>query len=272
MLQNTKIITGTDYIKRCTKHVLPALVPKPQHRLHMRSWMIAAGIALTAGLGACSSQSAITENKQVPKPDLTMADVVPVKQPATAAEKQQQKIFLAKNTKRFKSRKAASAYYALEAKRNFNEEKMDSASYLFGRAWLMDSTNNDVYWGYGLVYGQQKSFDKALFILYRALEKDQHNPRLLTDLATSHLGRFYAESNPDDLMQSRKLLERAVHYSPDKADAYYKLAISHYYLQEYGKAWEYLHKSISKDQDMADPAFIAALLEKQQDPSGKYQQ
>jgi tetratricopeptide (TPR) repeat protein len=237
----------------------------------MRSRIIAAGIALTASLGACSSHNAITEDRQSPKPAYTLADVIPVKQPATPEEKQQQKKFLDKNVKRFKSRKAASAYYALEAKRNFNEAKLDSATLLFGRAWLMDSTNMDVYWGYGLVYGQLKEYDKALYILYRALEKDQHNPRLLTDLATSHLGRFYAESNPDDLIQSRKLLERAVRYSPNAADVYYKLAVSHYYLQEYGKAWEYLHKSISKDKNMADSAFIAALLEKQRDPAGKYE-
>ncbi|MDO6391360.1 hypothetical protein Q4E40_14565 [Pontibacter sp. BT731] len=237
----------------------------------MRSPLLAFGFMLAGTMAACTSQNAITENRQSPRPELTMADVIPVKKALTPQEKQQQKRLLDRDAKRFKSRKAASAYYVLQAKRTFNEQKPDSASLLFGRAWLMDSTNNEVYWGYGLVYGQQKSFDKALFVLYHALEKDQHNPRLLTDLATSHLGRFYAESNPEDLKQSRKLLESAVRYSPDAADAHYKLAISHYYLQEYGKAWGYLHKSISKDKGIADAAFIAALLEKQQDPAGKYQ-
>lgn len=225
---------------------------------------------IAGSIAACTSQNAITENRQAPRPELTMADVIPAKKTLTAAEKQRQKKALDTDAKRFKSRKAASAYYVLQAKRTFNEQKLDSASQFFGRAWLMDSTNNEVYWGYGLVYGQQKAYDKALFALYHALEKEQHNPRLLTDLATSHLGRFYAESNPEDLVQSRKLLESAVRYSPDAADAYYKLAISHYYLQEYGKAWGYLHKSISKDKGIADAAFIAALLEKQQDPAGKY--
>lgn len=222
-------------------------------------------------MAACTSQNAITENRQAPRPELTMADVITARKALTPQEKQQLKRTLDRDAKRFRNRKAASAYYVFQAKRNFNEEKLDSASHLFGRAWLMDSTNNEVYWGYGLVYGQQKAYDKALFVLYHALQKDQHNPRLLTDLATSHLGRFYAESNPEDLMQSRKLLETAVRYSPNAADAYYKLAISHYYLQEYGKAWSYLHKSISKDKGVADAAFIAALLEKQQDPAGKYQ-
>lgn len=225
---------------------------------------------IAGSIAACTSQNAITENRQAPRPELTMADVIPAKKTLTAAEKQRQKKALDTDAKRFKSRKAASAYYVLQAKRTFNEQKLDSASQFFGRAWLMDSTNNEVYWGYGLVYGQQKAYDKALFALYHALEKEQHNPRLLTDLATSHLGRFYAESNPEDLVQSRKLLESAVRYSPDAADAYYKLAISYYYLQEYGKAWSYLHQSISKDKGIADAAFIAALLEKQQDPAGKY--
>ncbi|WP_188503060.1 tetratricopeptide repeat protein [Pontibacter amylolyticus] len=236
----------------------------------MRSTLIAFGLMIAGSMAACTSQNAITENRESPRPELTMADVIPAKKTLTAAEKQRQKKALDTDAKRFKTRKAASAYYVLQAKRTFNEQKLDSASQFFGRAWLMDSTNNEVYWGYGLVYGQQKAYDKALFALYHALEKEQHNPRLITDLATSHLGRFYAESNPEDLVQSRKLLESAVRYSPDAADAYYKLAISYYYLQEYGKAWSYLHKSISKDKGIADAAFIAALLEKQQDPAGKY--
>ncbi|WP_018477872.1 tetratricopeptide repeat protein [Pontibacter roseus] len=236
----------------------------------MRLWILAVGF-VAAGLGACNSQSALTENKQKPKQNFTVSDVVTVSKPRTTQEKQQRQKLLQRDVKRFKSRKLAATYYVMEAKRTFNEEKLDSASYLFGRAWLLDSTNQDVYWGYGLVYGQQKEFDKALFILYKALDSDNDNPRLLTDVATTHLGRFYEESNPEDLLQSRKLLQKAASYSPDKADIYYKLAINSYYLREYGSAWRYLHKSLSKDESLAEPTFIAALLEKQQDPQGKYQ-
>lgn len=235
----------------------------------MRNWIVAVGFIV--GMSACNTQNAITENHQNPeKPLLTMADVVPVKQPKTKEQKARQQKFLKENTKRFKSRTLASKYYVLQAQRNFNEQKLDSARYLFGRAWLMDSTNNDVLWGYGKVYGQQKEYGKALFILYRALEKDKKNPRLLTDVATSHLNRFYETSNPEDLLQSKKLLEEAVKFSQDKADAYYKLAIASYYLSDYGKAWEYLHKSIRQEKGIADKKFIAALLDKQKDPEGVY--
>jgi tetratricopeptide (TPR) repeat protein len=237
----------------------------------MRNYIIAFGVLITGSLAACTSQNAITENKQSPKPNLSLNDVVPVRNVASPEEKQSQKKFVTQQTKRFKNRKAGSAYYAHVAKRQFNDAKLDSASISFGRAWLLDSTNNDVYWGYGLVYGQQKDYDKALYSLYHALDSDQHNARLLTDLATTHLNRFYATSSPDDLLQSRKLLELAVRYAPNKAEASYKLAVSYYYLQEYAKAWESLHRSISKDKTVADNTFIAALLEKQPDPAGKYQ-
>ncbi len=199
-----------------------------------------------------------------------MADVVPVMRPATPRVRQQQQKFVKENLKRFSSGKAAGAHYVTEAKRNFNDEKPDSAAYLFGRAWLLDSTNNDIFWGYGLVYGQQKQFDKSLFILYKAHKADKENPRLLTDIATSHLGRFYEASSPDDLLKSRKLLEEAIKLAPDEEDAYYKLAISCYYLQDYPKAWEYLHKSLRQDKAIADKKFISALLAKHRDPEGIY--
>ncbi|WP_439883094.1 tetratricopeptide repeat protein [Pontibacter sp. MBLB2868] len=235
----------------------------------MRNWIVAVGMLV--GISACNSQNAITENHHSPeKPILTLADVVPVKQPKTKEQKARQQKFIKEDTKRFKNRKLAGEYYVLQAQRNFNANKIDSAAFLFGRAWLMDSTNNDVFWGYGKVYGQQKKYDKALFILYRALEKDDKNPRLLTDVATSHLNRFYETSSPEDLMQSKKLLEKALKLSSDKADAYYKLAITSYYLSDYGQAWNYLHKSVQKQKDIADKTFIAALLDKQRDPQGVY--
>lgn len=236
----------------------------------MRIYMVMA-VGLTLGLNACNTQNAITESNVSPRqPTLTMADVVPVMEPETAEAKAKQEKFLQENAARFKSRELAAEYYVLQAQRAFNEEELDSASYLFGRAYLMDSTNNDIYWGYGMVYGREQKYDEALFLLYRALEKDKENPRLLQDVATSHLSRFYVYADPEDLMQSKKLLEQAVQLSPDEAAAYYKLAINCYYLREYGSAWSYLHKSIRRDKEIADKAFIAALLEKKQDPQGVY--
>lgn len=231
--------------------------------------VVAVGLAL--GLSACNTQNAITESNYSPAyTTLSLADLVPVMETETAEVRAKQEEFLQKNITRFKSRALAGAYYVLQAKRAFNEDKLDSASYLFGQAYLMDSTNNDVYWGYGMVYGREQKYDEALFLLYRALEKDKENPRLLKDVATSHLSRFYVNTDPEDLMQSRKLLEQAAQLAPEEADTYYKLAINSYYLREYGNAWNYLHRSIRHDKDIADKAFIAALLEKEQDPQGLY--
>ncbi|MFD2244711.1 tetratricopeptide repeat protein [Pontibacter ruber] len=235
----------------------------------MHNWIVAVLIIL--GISACNTHHTLQKKSQWPSREkVTMAQIVALEKPKTPKARQQQDRFIKTNIKRFKSRHKAGAYYVANAKRTFNEHKLDSAHYLFGRAWLIDSTNKDIYWGYGLVYGEQKQYDKALFVLYKALEQDKQNPRLLTDIATSHLGRFYVDSNPKDLLQSKKLLEKAVKLSPDRADAYYKLAISNYYLRDYSKAWEYLHKSLKQDQQAADRTFIAALLQKQQDPLGVY--
>jgi len=236
----------------------------------MRNWIAAAGI-LFISLSGCNTSENIAENTQAPeKPALTLADVVPVMHPGTPEEMAKQEELLQTDTARFRSKKLAAEYYVTQARRTLEEQKQDSAQWLLGRAWLMDSTNNDIYWGYGRLYGEQKQFDKAMFILYHALEADPQNPLLLTDIATSHLGRFYETSNPEDLQQSRKLLEQALVMSPNEADINYKLAINSYYMQEYGKAWGYLHKSLRQDKEIAGKNFISALLEKQQDPMGIY--
>lgn len=223
------------------------------------------------GLIGCSTPNAATEDRELQAFNLTMQDVLPAMAPKTAEAQKRQQKFLEQNVKRFKSRKLASEYYVLQAQRTFNEEKLDSALLLFNRAWLMDSTNNDVYWGYGLVYGRQEQHDKALFILYRALAQDKKNARLLTDVATAHLARFYGTSDPEDLQQSEKLLERALKLAPEHAaDTYYKLAVNNYYQRNYAKAWEFLHASIKQDKAREDRQFISALLEKERDPQGVY--
>ncbi|MCJ8166265.1 hypothetical protein MKJ04_15565 [Pontibacter sp. E15-1] len=236
----------------------------------MRKCIVVA-VGFLMSLSACKTPQTNSNTQQLPPtPALTMADVLPVTQPTTPEAKAAQEAFIQEHVDRFKSRALASAYYVLQGQRTFKEEKTDSATYFFSRAYLMDSTNNDVYWGYGLLYGQQQEYDKALFALYHALKSDPGNPRLLNDVATSHLSRFYVNSNPEDLLQSKKLLEQAVQQSPEEADLYYKLAISSYYLREYESAWGYLHKSQTYDASVGDEAFISALLEKHPDPAGKY--
>ncbi|AKD04653.1 hypothetical protein POKO110462_19000 [Pontibacter korlensis] len=238
----------------------------------MRQWKAAAAV-VAIGLSSCNTQNAITEEQQPQQPRLTMQEVIPPMAPATPEAVAKQNKFLQENVDRFKSRQLASEYYVLQAKRTFNEQKLDSAMIFFNRAWLMDRSNNSIYWGYGLVYGQQEEYDKALYILYRALDKDKENPRLLTDVATTHLARFYQRSNPEDLQQSKKLLERALQLNPDHAaDTYYKLAVNSYYLLDFGQAWDYLHQSIRHDKNKEDRTFISALLEKESDPQGVYVQ
>lgn len=236
----------------------------------MQKWIAAAG-ALALGLSGCNMQNALTENHQPQQARLTMQEVIPPMAPATPEAAAKQNKFLEENKGRFKSTKLAADYYVLQAKRTFNEDKLDSALVFFNRAWLMDRSNNEIYWGYGLVYGQQEEYGKALYILYRALDKDKENARLLTDVATTHLARFYQYSTPDDLQQSKKLLERALQLNPDDtADTYYKLAVSSYYLLEFGPAWDYLHQSIRQDKEKEDKTFIAALLAQERDPQGIY--
>lgn len=236
----------------------------------MFKWIIGASMLLS--ITACTTQQITQDNTHPELPALTLKELIPVTKPATAKARALEASRIKKDLTRFKDQPSAAAYYVTQAKRTFNENKIDSATYLFGKAWQLDSLNTDVYWGFGLVYGKQKKFDKALFILYHALEKDAANPHLLKAIATSHLGRYYKQKDVSDLVESKKLLEKAQQLKPDEADTYYKLAINNYYLSNYRDAWKYLHQSIKQDKKMADKVFISALLEKQKDPMHIYRQ
>lgn len=237
----------------------------------MRNWIWVAALSIV-GLSACHTQSAVQEQQELQRPNLSLKDVVPPMKAGPKVKAQQEK-FRRESAEKFKSRQLGSQYYVLQAQRTFNEDKLDSASLFFNRAWLLDSTNNDVYWGYGLLYGRQDAHDKALYTLYHALSHDNENPRLLTDVATAHLASYYSHKHPNDLHQSRKLLLQALKLKPqDPSDTYYKLALNSYYLGEYAEAWDYLHLSVRQDGTKENEKFIAALLQKVPDPQGVYVQ
>lgn len=59
--------------------------------------------------------------------------------------------------------------------------------YRFNQAFLLDSTNSDIYWGYGAVYFMLNRLDLAREQYKTGLNMDPENTRILTDYGTSYM-------------------------------------------------------------------------------------
>jgi tetratricopeptide (TPR) repeat protein len=59
-----------------------------------------------------------------------------------------------------------------------------TAMYRFNQAYLLDSTNSDIYWGYGAVYMILQDYPRAKEQYEEGLLHDSVNTRILTDYGT----------------------------------------------------------------------------------------
>jgi tetratricopeptide (TPR) repeat protein len=153
----------------------------------------------------------------------------------------------------FKTRREASAraiqlgwdyYYKLDFK---------TAMYRFNQAYLLDSTNTDIYSGYGAIYMGMHRYDLASEQYKMGLSKDPSNPHLLTDLATYYLDQYYslAFMPKSDVVQDPKaaaqphldsaisLLNRSYAIDNKDVNTAYKLSICYYNNGDCSNAWKY---------------------------------
>jgi len=66
-----------------------------------------------------------------------------------------------------------------------------NAMYRFNQAYLLDSNNTDIYWGYGAVYMTLGDINEGKRLYEEGLSINPSNTHILTDLGTYYLGRYY---------------------------------------------------------------------------------
>ncbi len=81
----------------------------------------------------------------------------------------------------------------------------------FNQAYLIDSTNADIYWGYGAIYFTLQDFQRAKQQYDAGLAIDPQNTHLLTDLATYYLAQYYG-LQPISEKDALENLNHAVEY------------------------------------------------------------
>ena len=115
----------------------------------------------------------------------------------------------------------------------------------FNQAYLLDSTNTDIYWGFGAIYMTLGQYQKAKEQYEEGLKITPDNTHLLTDYGTYFMWQ-YAALKPIDKENAMINLDAAItyltkSYNIDSTDqnTTFKLSILYFDIGDCDNAWKY---------------------------------
>ena len=221
------------------------------------------------------SQSAVPTTLRPPQSDVAASGNLNLQplfggKSRTEAQKTQDDAFLADCERNFSSRPEASKFFESRAWEYLREGNVDTATYRFNLAWLLDNKNANVYWGLSAIQAAKSKDDEALVLLDKALALEPKNSALLTDIAALHLNKYKVKADKKSLQNSMAILEKAIQFDSTNAAAYTKMSMAYFYQDNYDKAWEYLHKSRAFNLTGMDFAYLTELIAKKKDPQGLF--
>ncbi len=178
--------------------------------------------------------------------------------------------FLNECDQNFASRDEASQFFATRGWEYVAESQLDTATYRFNLAWLLNDKNADAYWGLGVVCYQQSKLTDAIRMLKKGLAVADTNSMLMTDLATVQIKQFQSTQDSTELNEAESLLQRSIALQPANATALMKLSLVHFVRADYGPAWTYFHRARVMDMSTLDLGYLNDLMARLPDPQGVF--
>lgn len=159
--------------------------------------------------------------------------------------------FLSECDKQFESRKAASTKHVEWAWSYFYKNEFDSAMLRFNQAWLLDSLNADVYWGFGNITGIKGHYDESLMFHKKSLKINPENAKVWAAASTNYGQQFFNSKDKDLLNKSIEYLKKSVELDSTSASTFGQLAAAYSYFYQKDSARKYL-----KIADRIDPRAV----------------
>ena len=164
----------------------------------------------------------------------------------TKTEKQREtdKEFIEATLKQYPTKRKASDHL-IELGFKYLYSDIKTAMYRFNQAYLLDSTNTDIYWGYGGVYMTLGDLENAQKEYTEGLAINAKNTHLLTDYGTYFMTQSYG-LQPIDENGAAIYLDSAITYMTksfqlDKTDpnTSFKLSVCFFQKKDCNNAWKY---------------------------------
>ena len=172
------------------------------------------------------------------------------------------KDFLADCDKFYKNRNEATRHHIDMGWEYFYKNQLDSSMMRFNQAWLLNSTNADIYWGFGNILGMKHQFKESIPFLQRAIEMNANNPKVFESISTSYGQLFFETKDVRYLNLTIDNLKYSVQLNPRNAAAYGQLTGAYSYFNQKDSARKYLEITDKLDPNAVNPEVRKLLNEK----------
>jgi len=158
------------------------------------------------------------------------------------------------------NRPQASVIFSEKAWIYFDQGDNEMASKRFNQAWLLDSLNYSLYWGFGAILGSQRRYAEAISFFNRAFElkeikTDSSYAKLCLDFSITLCGRFTQEKEEAYATQALDFCKQAELILPNLAKVHFDRSVILYNLKRYNEAIASYEKSVSIDAGYRDDSF-----------------
>ena len=150
------------------------------------------------------------------------------------------KMFISECKLQFKNRQIASKYHVDKGWECFYMNNYESCMKRFNQAWLLDSSNADVYWGFGNLLGIKHEFKKSLPLLEKSIKLNSNNPKVYVCIATSYGQLFFETKDTILLNKTIENLKSAIQLDPKNATTFGQLTAAFTYFTQTDSARKYL--------------------------------
>jgi tetratricopeptide (TPR) repeat protein len=116
---------------------------------------------------------------------------------------------------------------------------LETAMKRFNQAWLLNSKNSDVYWGYGAVYATFNDYPTAFAQYDKGLIINPKNAKILTDKGTLFLAGYQRDGDSKKINTALTLLNKSFDIDAGNVNTAYKLSICYYLTKDCADAWKF---------------------------------
>ena len=172
------------------------------------------------------------------------------------------KDFISSTTSQFPNRKTASIALVDKAWGHFYKGDLETSMKRFNQAWLLDSLNADVYWGFGNLLGKKGEFKTSISYFEKSLKIDPNNAKVYEGIATSYGQLFFETKERGLLDKSITALYRANGIDKNNPRILSQLTAAYSYFMQKDSAYKYLKLTDKIDPKTIHPEVRAMLTKK----------
>jgi tetratricopeptide (TPR) repeat protein len=142
------------------------------------------------------------------------------------------------------------------------ENKPDTAMFRFNQAWMLDSLNADVYWGFANLMGMKQKYEESVLLFERCIALNPTDFTVYRDAAVSN-GNLFRQTNKSKYQtKAIQYLKTADRLIPNNARIKAQLAGA-YYFSQIDSARKYLKIAEKLDPAAVDPHMRTVIMANQ---------